>query len=175
MGILSLKIECSHLTPLMYELAFCVWYTFFSVYMYFLNFNLWNNYLAVDSVTIMTNYDTTKDGPCPDELVVVTCSVVGTSLTWTVTDTSLKILGSNTIIFFANEHPVDIVPYAVIPTTTIDLEFYQTRTTRNTAHPSSSKIESQMQFRLEDGFVEVVCTDSNLEEAGVNITTLGML
>ena len=114
-----------------------------------------------------------NDGPCSGELVVVTCSVVGSSLRWTVTDTSLNIIGSNTVTMIANEDHVGTVLF--ITTTTIRLKFYQTRTTQNITHPSSSTIESQMQFRLEEGFVEVSCTDSRAESSVWNIRTLGTL
>lgn len=128
--------------------------------------------VAVDSVNIATNYDAIKDGPCSGELVVVTCSVVGISLTWTVTDTSLSITGSNTITLIANE--ADVGTVSIIGTTTISLKFVQTETTQNMTHPSSSTIESLMQFRLESGFVVVSCTDYDLETDVITIITLGM-
>ena len=137
-------------------------------------FNLCNNVFVVDAVpNIETNYNEMNDGPCSGELVVVTCSVVGSSLRWTVTDTSLNIIGSNTVTMIANED--NVCTCSFITTTTIPLEFYQTRTTQNMTHPSSSTIESQMQFRPEvDGFVEVSCTDSSLRTSVKNIRTLGM-
>lgn len=132
-----------------------------------------NNLFAVDSVNITTNYEGIKDGPCSGELVVVTCSVVGISLRWTVTDTSLNIIGHDTLIMVASEDHVGTV--LVITTTTIDLEFYQTRTTQNMTHPSSSTIESLMMFHLANGFIDVSCTDAELKTGVKNITTLGML
>lgn len=124
-------------------------------------------------MNIVTNYDTIKDGPCSGELVVVTCSVVGVSLRWNVTDTSLSIIGSNTITLIANEEHVGTV--SIIQTTTIPLTFIQTGTIQNMTNPSNSIIESQMQFRLASGFIEVFCTDSELESSVVTTRTLGML
>ena len=137
-------------------------------------FNLCNNLFVVDAVpNIETNYNEMNDGPCSGKRVVVTCSVVGSSLRWTVTDTSLNIIGSNTVTMIANED--NVCTFSFITTTTIRLEFYQTRTTQNRTHPSSSTIESQMRFPFEaDGFVEVSCTDSSLRTSVKNIRTLGM-
>ena len=124
-------------------------------------------------MSIASNYDAIKDGPCSGELVVVTCSVVGASLRWEVTDTSLSIIGDNKYTLFANEDDVGCMYN--IPTTTISLDIYQASTTQNKTHRSRSAIESQLQFHLASGFVVVSCTDSSSETGVKSISILGML
>ena len=114
-----------------------------------------------------TNYEGTKDGPCIEEHIIVTCSVVGRNLRWTILNTSFEIpSGENTITLSAiSDHTGKNFS---IPTTSVVLQFYQNET-------SNSTIESEMHFHLNAGeFVNVSCADVNGNDTARNITALGM-
>lgn len=119
------------------------------------------------------NFEGIKDGPCKDELIVVTCSVVGTTLRWTIIDSSFVISGSNTVTLSAN--PNDEGRRSVIPTSATNLEFYQNETVQNLTHPSSSRIKSELRFRFdaENEYVVVSCTNTMSLEMS-DIIIIGM-
>lgn len=120
-------------------------------------------------VNLTTN---SEDGLCSGDPITVTCSVIGSSLRWTVTDTSLEIIGSDTVTLNANSDSVGTL--SSIRTSTIPLEINQTGTIQNLTHPSSSSIESQMQFHLLTGeFVEVSCGTAH-DVRVVYISPIGM-
>lgn len=129
---------------------------------------------VVDGTVIMTtNYEGLKEGPCPHEHIIVSCSVVGWTLRWTVTDTSLKLNSSNPVTFFAVSQHIGLEQ--TIHTSTIDLKFYQNDTVVNPTHPSSSRINSEMHFHLIAGeYIHIECTDYNQNSMGRNVTALGM-
>lgn len=125
------------------------------------------------SVSMTTNFEQdNNDGPCSNDHIVVTCSVVGSFLRWSITNTSLNISGSNTVIMFAN--PDDEGKHSVIQTSTITLGFYQNRTVRNSLDVSNSTIEAEMYFQLStDEFVVVSCTASDQVADERHIIPLG--
>lgn len=138
------------------------------MHMYFFTF------IVYGLVTITTNYEGTQDGPCPDEPIVVTCSVEGSTLRWTIPDTSLNITSSNEVTFLAR--PEDVGRISKIYTSANALVFYQSETVQNSADLSSSTIVSEMHFRLPNAneFVVIQCADHSLATREKNITSLGM-
>lgn len=130
-------------------------------------------FLVVDgSVTVTTKFEGNKVGPCMKEVIVVRCSVVGTTLRWTITDSFFVINGTNTVTLSAN--PSDEGRYFVVRTSRTNLEFYQNGTVQNLTHPSSSTIEAEVHFQLvaENDFVAVSCASSMATQER-NITLLG--
>lgn len=125
------------------------------------------------NVNMTTNYEGVKEGPCPHEHIIVSCLVVGWTLRWTVTDTSLKLNSSNPVTFVAV--PQHIGRQQIIHTSTIDLKFYQSGTVVNSTNSSNSKINSEMHFHLNAGeYIHIECTDYNQNSMERNVTALGM-
>lgn len=137
------------------------------MYMYF------STFIVYGTVTMTTNYEETQVGPCPDELIVVTCSVVGFALRWIIVDTSLNITSLREVRFSARSGAEG--SKGVISTSTIDLVFYQNETVRNYSDLSSSTITSEMYFHLPNAneFVIVQCADHSTATITKNITSLG--
>ena len=124
-------------------------------------------------MTITTNYEGTKDGPCPAEPIIVYCSVIGQTLRWTIVDTSLELNDSSIVTIPALSEKVG--NQWIISTSTIDLKFYQNETIQNSTHPSNSAVNSEMHFHLIHGeFIHIECTDYNQNSMKRNVTPLGM-
>ena len=137
------------------------------MYMYF------SMFVVHGTVKMTTNYEGVKDGPCPGEPIIVSCSAVGQTLRWTVTDTSLELTSLNSVTFTATSS--DIGRQRTISTNSTILKFYQNETVENTTHRSNSKIYSEMHFYLDvDEFVAVTCTDHNQENSEkIKVTSFG--
>ena len=133
------------------------------MYMYF------SMFVVHGTVKMTTNHE---DGPCPGELIIVRCSVVGPTLRWIVTDTSLELTSSNLVTFTATTS--DVGRLQTIPTSTIVLKFYQNETVENTTHRFNSTISSEMHFHLDvDESVTIRCNDHNQKSEEMKVTPLG--
>ena len=126
-----------------------------------------------DDVNLTTNYEGARGGPCPDTLIVVSCSVIGPTLRWNVTDTSLELTSSSLVIFFAVSQ--DVGNSKIISTSTINITFYQNDTVQSSTHPSTSIIYSEMHFHLNvDEFVNIKCMDHDQNSKERKVRPLSM-
>ena len=117
-----------------------------------------------------------KAAPCPGELIIVKCSVQGSILRWRIGSSSFTLSNMKTADFVAG--PNQEGKRSVISTADGDLIFYQNDTCI-ASNPADSSIVSELHFHLNGAkdFIEIFCTELNLNPIGENITiaVLGML